>query len=349
MSSSTVVSLGVLLMLSGCGGSSFEDAKGAGGTSYALGGQNDFGGTSTGGALGGSVSGTGGAAATGGTLTLGGGKATGGAVGVGGDIAGTTGNGGAAFGGTNAIGGSNATGGTYVWTGGVTDVSTGGNRATGGSPNTGGAPVTGGTRTSGGALQTGGTKTTGGFVSTGGAATGASSGVDERPGAPCTTANDCKLMNDCCTCDVYAAAANPPACNSPCKQPLCDSMGISSDDVACVAGRCVFSLSCDVRRVACEMTPPHCDPGTVPSVKGACYGPCLPVGRCSSVSSCNECESAGLACARLQAIGEPSYHCVLTARGCGTDSTCECMGVCTGSNVCSAASSGDLTCVCPFC
>jgi hypothetical protein len=384
---SRVLSLGLLAMVSACGGSAFGDAGGSGGMRPGLGGQQNSGGASASSVVNtGGITGFGGSVGYGGTVMSGGSDAlTGGAKATGGNAAlgGTIGSGGViASGGSNATGGNLALGGATVFnggskasggsvatggkgsggsntggtrstwpipTGGATTSATGGGTHRGGSRATSGSPSTGGAPATGGDAQTGGAPSTGGVAQTGGAWTGGSSSIDERPGAPCTAASDCKVVNDCCTCDVYSAAATAPICTESCKQPMCDGKGISSNDVACIAGRCVFSLSCDTSTVVCEMMTPQCEAGQTPSVKGACYGPCLPIGRCAAVTSCRECESAGLTCVKFETMN-PSYHCVLTPEDCGNDPTCECMGVCNdGGLVCGAVTGTELTCDCPDC
>jgi hypothetical protein len=148
---------------------------------------------------------------------------------------------------------------------------------------------------------------------------------------------------------VYAAAANPGSCDMVCTKTQCDTMGLGTSDIACIAGRCVFSRSCDLRSVACEMAEPECPAGQVPSAQGNCYGPCIPVGRCGDVSSCSVCTTAGLSCVTLDGMVGPSYHCVITPVACSTEPDCDCMGVCKGGYVCSGASRQELTCSCPTC
>lgn len=61
-------------------------------------------------------------------------------------------------------------------------------------------------------------------------------------------------------------------------------------------GKC--AVSCDARRVACLALPPTCPPGEVPSVEGACWGPCVPLRecRCDSDGACpiGVCEPGGV-------------------------------------------------------
>ena len=188
----------------------------------------------------------------------------------------------------------------------------------------------------------------GGSTATGG---GSGTGIDERPGAPCTTVADCQLMNDCCTCDVYSDAASPATCDVECDASKCEVMGIGTDEIACVAGRCVFSRSCDWRQVQCNMVEPNCPVGEVASVTNGCYGPCLPTSRCAAVASCSVCTEQGLACATIEGnlSNGPTYHCVIAPQNCSSEPTCDCMGVCVDYLVCNVPSSRSLYCSCPTC
>jgi hypothetical protein len=275
----------------------------------------------------------------GGSVFEGGASASGGAgFAVGGqlNVGGNTGQGGSIqVGGSLNMGGISATGG---------GVSSGGQVPTGGAVSTGGNVSVGGTVGTGGKVSTGGKAATGGSVGTGG------TGPDQRPGAACQTASDCRVHDDCCSCDVYLAAATPIHCDLGCTTNKCASLGIGTDEVACVAGRCVFARSCDLSQVACEVVTPTCPAGQVPSVKGSCYGPCLPVGRCSEVSSCDVCKSVGLACVTIEYEINPVYHCVSTPAACANNPTCGCMNVCGGgAETCYDPSSTDLMCVCNEC
>lgn len=380
--------LGLTVLTAACGGSVFEEG-GTGGAGSAFGGQQAVGGATyvagsggasswTGGQSGIIIKATGGMKATGGRLSTGGtsaylSKATGGKAAAGGSKAFTSG-GGKASGGITSSGGSKATGGKAAMGGASSTaggsktlggaLATGGTRATGGTPlstggasgdtggamNTGGEQATGGIGDTGGTPSVGGTSQTGGSSATGGSSQiGGNSSVDQRPGAPCQTVDDCQLLNDCCSCDVYSAGATPPQCNTACKQPMCDVMGLGSEDVACVAGRCVFSRSCDLSAVLCEVMEPQCGDGQVPSARDNCYGPCLPVGRCGKVASCDVCTAAGLECVTLYEMGGTTYHCVLTPLNCSAEPTCDCMGVCSSGFVCGDPGSQELTCSCPFC
>ena len=83
-------------------------------------------------------------------------------------------------------------------------------------------------------------------------------------------------MNDCYTCHVYTDAASPATCDIECKISKCETLRIGVDEIACIAGRCVFSRSCDWTTANCKVVPPDCPTGETASVKDGCYGPCLP-------------------------------------------------------------------------
>ncbi len=233
--------------------------------------------------------------------------------------------------------------------------STGGQTSTGG-PSAGGNVVTGGSPTIGGANDTGGIGFSGGAAGVGGAQpTGGSTYINTLPipGGPCRTASDCKMVSTCCDCDVFTINDPSGGCSMDCIQNKCEKLGIAASEVACVAGRCVFARSCNTQAVTCPSVPPQCPTGQVPSVDGNCYGPCLPIGNCAGVSSCDTCKSVGLACVTneilsLNPLQNPDIHCVSTPTECAQNPTCSCMAVCE-SSVCSEPDSTNLYCSCPTC
>jgi hypothetical protein len=376
--------MGLLVGLScaGCGGTTFESA-GSGGASP--GGANGEGGVTssggrelstgeggrpaeTGGALssGGSADVSGGAATTGGSTT--GGSPTSGGSPMGGHPVGGSATGGsvppdagvptggiAATGGTPASGGNPASGGV-VTSGGGTSHPTGGFAPTGGTPasggmatggwKTGGTPATGGVATGG--RMTGGTPATGG-TSTGGTSTGGIGGTGGYP--ECATAKDCVLLTDCCSCLPLPVGSTLPVCNLMCIQSNCDARGIRTEEIACIAGRCVFARSCNPPGSSiCAAPVPQCAAGEVPLLLNGCpAGGCARVEDCADVASCDVCNAAGVPCATFQAM-PTSHHCVTTPRECGDKPTCACMGICNGAGLsCVQPDSTNLTCQCPGC
>lgn len=61
----------------------------------------------------------------------------------------------------------------------------------------------------------------------------------------------------------------------------------------CTAGTCSAptpsGADCDPKRVLCDVPPPLCAPGFVPSVRSNCWGPCVPYTECAPI----ECRSQG--------------------------------------------------------
>jgi hypothetical protein len=381
MKTRRLVGVIVGLFCASCGGQEFS-AGGVGGAPMAGAGGNADGGVSSGGhspsgggpAAGGTSATGGHPAGTGGDQGDGGVPASGGATGTGGSSGGTgTGGGppadaGVPTGGKLATGGMTGTGGVPS-TGGM---ATGGNPAkggattggtvSGGSPTTGGAnvvggsPTTGGTAT-GGKAATGGTAT-GGKAATGGTATGgASTGGSSTGGAggsgsypECTTAKDCTIFDDCCACVPAPVTAIMPSCGMYCTQSNCAARGIRANEVDCIAGRCVFTRTCNPAGVMCSVPAPACATTEAPLIVNGCYaGGCAKVEDCADVGSCDFCKLASLSCATFQTLG-PSYHCVTTPDPCSHNPTCACMGICTGAGLsCVQPDSTALTCQCPGC
>jgi hypothetical protein len=222
---------------------------------------------------------------------------------------------------------------------GTADAGVGGSTGAGGTAGTG----SGGTAT-GGRPATGGTTTGGtGGTSTGGAG-GSSDGYPE-----CTTSADCQLVNDCCNCTSIPKGSGKPFCAlMECYEARCDSRYVTGASVACIAGRCTFSQTCNPAEVSCSSPTPVCRVGQVPLIVGGCYDLCFLVEDCSDVGSCDVCKAAGLSCATFQTL-PPSYHCVSTPPQCVANPTCACMGICSGDLSCVEPDSTELTCQCPNC
>jgi hypothetical protein len=197
------------------------------------------------------------------------------------------------------------------------DVSGGGDGGSTSGASSGGN-VSGGTSSggsaSGGATSTAGHTTAG--SSSGGAAGGgggeSSSGGDASEpvtgGAECATDEDCKLFDDCCRCTARASDDSPGACN-----------------------------------VTCKSVPPQCDAGLVPSVVGACWGPCVPPEECTAVSNCDDCLANQLC---IKNDFSPFVQCVAVAPECAQKPTCECANAC--DQQCSDAD-GSIGCYCIAC
>ena len=187
-----------------------------------------------------------------------------------------------------------------------------------------------------------------GKAGAGGSASGGTAGSASH--GECTQASDCVLHDDCCTCASVPKNNLGATCNIACIADLCASRGITSADVACVAGRCVLSRSCNPATVTCRVAPPVCPAGSLQVVAGNCYaGGCLPAAQCSDVGSCDACTTAGLACVTDQVLGGPRFHCVTVPSACSGAPTCQCLGVCVGAFQCTDPASTNLTCQCPAC
>jgi hypothetical protein len=217
--------------------------------------------------------------------------------------------------------GSSGKGGSNAGSGGTMAGAAGTIAPVGGARN-GGASGRGGTS---GVAGEGGTSTAG--AGNGGAAGIAAAGMGGMASAvypECETADDCTLQSDCCGCQSVPADGRE-ACALDCDaSDPCLQMGITSVDVQCANGRCVFGRSCD-GQASCFAAPPECPEGEVPSVNGGCWGPCLPPTECLTVASCDDCGDAF--CVEFQARGS-HFGCVTRVETCDRENYCECLGVC---------------------
>ena len=179
-------------------------------------------------------------------------------------------------------------------------------------------------------------------MSTGGAG-GSSGGYPE-----CTTSKECQLIADCCNCLSMPIGSAAPFCSAgECFASNCEVRSVGASDVACIAGRCTFSRTCNTAGVTCTIPIPVCPAGQANLIVGTCYsGGCVPVEDCSDVGSCDVCKAGGLSCVTFQ-TRPPSYHCVSTPPQCVANPTCACMGLCNGVMSCLAPDSTTLTCQCP--
>jgi hypothetical protein len=178
-----------------------------------------------------------------------------------------------------------------------------------------------------------------------------------HPEPECTRASDCKLLSDCCTCAaVPDGTSNPVSCGLVCIQNKCAQLQVKSDDVACVAGRCVIGFQCDASNVTCKTATPFCLTGEVPEINaaGTCYTQrCVQATQCARVTACSDCGGDAAACVTYQTQMGNEHHCVSVPAACGGTASCACLGPTTclapyGS--CSNASgTRGLTCSCPNC
>jgi hypothetical protein len=233
-----------------------------------------------------------------------------------------------------------------------------GGSATGGSSTGGSAgSSTGGSATGGTASGGSAGSSTGGSAgsSTGGSAgssTGGSAGATSAS-AECTADADCKVFEDCCTCAGVPTGENPAICKMACTDQKCKQLGVSSTEVACIAGRCVKGFDCDTSKVTCKMATPICNAGETPQVSGTCYtGDCVPADECHSVPDCAKCAATDACVSYVAQLG-PQRHCVSIPAACGGNASCSCLGPTTcisPFNACSDLSGiKGVTCGCPVC
>jgi hypothetical protein len=180
-------------------------------------------------------------------------------------------------------------------------------------------------------------------------------GTDTGPALEpdCTASDECKLHADCCWCLALAPGEEAPRCHIPdCTQDACFELGIAPDaKVMCQAGRCILGLDCDHSKVLCEMPQPRCQLGEVASVRGACWGDCVPASQCAFVPACTYCDLDRQVCV-INSAFMTTKHCVSVPPACDSDRSCDCMG----SNVCvdifrhcSDGAEGEINCDCPNC
>lgn len=182
----------------------------------------------------------------------------------------------------------------------------------------------------------------------------------EPVGATCEQDSDCQIFTDCCTCDVLAVGEQPPACNVPeCFVEACAVLDIGAPPKAvCRFGRCTFEkVTCNPVGVTCNMSPPDCPVGQLPSVEGECWsGQCTPVEACDWAPDCAACTTDPhdpLVCVLKGQKG--AYNvCEPKPVECGdmADIDCECgQEICDAMpphTVCNDMTPG-IVCQCPFC
>jgi len=126
--------------------------------------------------------------------------------------------------------------------------------------------------------------TAGGGGSTAGAGSAGTQAVAGAPfgptGSECTTSDDCRLVSDCCRCVAAPKGVVLDVCYATCAETMCITEGISGSDRVCVNGRCVLDRSCDRAQIDCDMPPPECEPGMIPTVDGSCFGTCMASTEC---------------------------------------------------------------------
>jgi hypothetical protein len=226
-----------------------------------------------------------------------------------------------------------------------------GTGAAGASGSGGGVGATGGSGASGAQGGDGGTSTggTGGGGGAGGTATGGAGGAGGAP--QCTEDTQCTNPNDCCTCEAFGPGEPLPFCNLPeCVQSKCSEIGWPNAGATCSAGQCVAGFGCEHATVTCDGPMPVCGAGMTASVVGTCWGGCVKVTECATVSTCAQCTGGAACVTEVTQLG-PQVHCVTPAAACNGTPTCACMGaaVCVGAFDTCEDSGGVISCSCPAC
>ncbi len=238
-------------------------------------------------------------------------------------------------------------------TGGASTGSAGGDAGSvsdGGASGSGGAMGTGGAGTGGAAGQPGTGGNAGSVVDAG--RSDAAPPIDGGSGAVCKVDSDCHLGNTCCECVALGVGEKARACDRECVQSACSAERIQG--VRCSLGKCVLAPECDSRNVTCNIVPVEpCPEGQVQSVKGNCWGACVPASTCRTVTDCKACASDAHLCARQETQIGSTFRCVDVPAQCDANVTCGCAGsfACLPPfGACNASMGGkQLNCSCPTC
>ncbi|MBI5508742.1 MAG: hypothetical protein HY903_08305 [Deltaproteobacteria bacterium] len=86
----------------------------------------------------------------------------------------------------------------------------------------------------------------------------------------------------------------------------------------CWNGECLYSFDCDLSHALCDMVQPMCDGGKVPTVIGACFGPCVDAGLCEAPAPCVIGGCSGEICADV-----PIFSACIDRYACFANATCE--------------------------
>jgi hypothetical protein len=144
---------------------------------------------------------------------------------------------------------------------------------------------------------------------------------------------------------------NIPVCNIACIQSACAARYIHG--ARCSGGKCVAAPDCDGSKVTCKVLPPVCPLGQVLSVKGMCWGECVPATTCRTVTDCKACDSPGHFCAQQELLPGPTFRCVDNPAACSETVTCGCASFAAclpPTNTCNESMGGkQLNCSCPNC
>lgn len=145
------------------------------------------------------------------------------------------------------------------------------------------------------------------------------------PELQCQQSGDCVLIDDCCECDAKHVDEPVDRCMIDCPGTKCGLQLKTGIEVACRSGVCEFAEVQCTGQVACDALPPTCPEGTVNSIAGACWGPCVEPRYCAE-GSCDPQDpascGAGWTCVEHQAGGA---SCEVLPAGCAGVPTCACM------------------------
>jgi hypothetical protein len=83
----------------------------------------------------------------------------------------------------------------------------------------------------------------------------------------------------------------------------------------------------------------------VPIVENNCFGACIPVTECLTVTGCGDCDAAGAVCVENQVLGNFGTGCVAPG-DCTNGNLCECLGACRTA---CAEEDGKVGCYCLGC
>ena len=113
----------------------------------------------------------------------------------------------------------------------------------------------------------------------------------------------------------------------------------------------MFDCDSSNGKVTCKKATPVCPAGEVPLVENLCWGGCVPVQQCNTVTDCTKCNTKTEVCVTESFKGGPSHHCVAIAPDCNGKASCACMGdsVCTGSFDTCTDNPNEILCGCTVC
>lgn len=157
---------------------------------------------------------------------------------------------------------------------------------------------------------------------------GSGSDGASMPGEPCLDNDDCVRIDDCCTCAGASADAPAPRCNRACEATACEVAGLPDHAVECRFGTCeLVDVECNLALVLCDLAPPECAVGMLPSVVAGCWsGACVTPEACDYVPDCGWCSEREVCVPQYTQIGRWSI-CEPIDPGCGeAEPTCACMG-----------------------